>query len=218
MKLGLEGKTAFVSGGSKGIGKAIALALADEGVNVNISGRDIKSLERTYGEISVKGVNCIIYQSDLLYTAKDLRFGNVDILINNVGGMGTSNNYPEIMRKNYGITSSLTYNFLKQNRPWGRVITIASIYGKEKGHNPGFDASKSAQIAYMKSLAGKYEGITFNTICPGHIDVGKPFPDNPKIIGKPDDIAGIVTFLCSDLAKHINGACITVDGGQSYSY
>ena len=74
----------------------------------------------------------------------------------------------------------------------------------------------------MKSMAGKCAKITFNTICPGHIDVGKPFVQigfrKPKIIGKPEDVADIVTFLCSDKASHINGAVITVDGGESHAF
>ena len=122
------------------------------------------------------------------------------------------------MKKNYGIAVELTTKFLLQDLKWGRVITISSIYGKEKGHNPYFTAAKAAEIAYMKTLAGQHKGITFNTICPGHTDVGRPFPDNPKIIGKPEDVANIVTFLCSELANHINGAIITVDGGASHSF
>jgi 3-oxoacyl-[acyl-carrier protein] reductase len=112
---------------------------------------------------------------------------------------------------------TLTNEFVEHKNK-GRVITISSIYGKEKGENPGFCAAKSAQIAYMKSMAGKYNKITFNTICPGHIDVGKPFPDNPKVLGKPKDVANLVVFLCSDKARHINGATITVDGGESHSF
>jgi NAD(P)-dependent dehydrogenase (short-subunit alcohol dehydrogenase family) len=70
----------------------------------------------------------------------------------------------------------------------------------------------------MKNLSGRYEGITFNTICPGHIDVGKLMGSYAGKAGKPEDIAGIATFLCSEKAKHINGACIVVDGGESKSF
>jgi len=137
----------------------------------------------------------------------------------------------EIMVMNYENMLNFTYEYLKKKRKWGRVITISSIYGKEKGPNPGFTAAKAAQIAFMKSLAGKHEGITFNIICPGHIDTGKPnvkyaylmekilkFPYKPEKIGKPEDVANIVCFLCSDKAKHIDGAVITVDGGESHSF
>jgi 3-oxoacyl-[acyl-carrier protein] reductase len=144
-----------------------------------------------------------------------------DILINNVGGRGTwrSEDAGKTMWINYGVTKELTETFLKaRKRKGGRVITIASIYGKEKGPNPYFTAAKSAQIAYMKSMAGKVKGYTFNTICPGHIDVGKKFPDKPKVIGKPEDVANLVVYLCSNKANHINGACITCDGGVSHGF
>ncbi|MCH7534200.1 MAG: SDR family oxidoreductase [Bacteroidetes bacterium] len=197
MELKLKGKTALVTGGSKGIGLAIKKVLEKEGVKVI-------SWSRTEGvDLMIKNVP---------------EFPDVDILINNVGGGGTSYDVEYVFYKNIGLASYFTKQFMKQGKTWGRVITISSIYGKEKGHNPTFTGAKAAQIALMKSLAGTYKGTTFNTICPGHIDVGKEFPDNPKVIGKPEDVAGIVTFLCSDKAKHINGATITVDGGESHSF
>jgi 3-oxoacyl-[acyl-carrier protein] reductase len=102
-----------------------------------------------------------------------------------------------------------------RERGWGRIITISSIFGKEAGGRPWFNMAKAAEISLMKSLAGKYRGITFNSIAPGHIDIGtKNFTGQ----GKPEDVANIVVFLCSDRAKHINGACITVDGGESRSF
>lgn len=197
MNLELKGKTALVSGGSHGIGLAIKKALEAEGVKVI-------SWSRSEG-------------IDLLKKIPKLPY--IDFLINNVGGMGTAKDAEMIMKLNYHVMEKLTKDLLFNIEPEnGRVITISSIFGKEKGHNPGFTAAKAAQIAYMKSMAGKHKGITFNTICPGHIDVGKPFPDKPTIIGKPEDVAEIVTFLCSDKAKHINGAVITVDGGASHSF
>lgn len=203
MELGLEGKTALVTGGSKGIGKAICEALKKEGVKVT-------SMSRTDG-------------TDLMDDCYVVQFNPVfDILINNVGGMGTCKreDWRDCTYKNYGLTLNFTEKCLPymEKKKWGRVITIASIYGKEKGHNPYFTASKSAQIAYMKSMSDKYQGVTFNSISPGHIDVGKKMDYIPKIIGKPKDVANIVTFLCSDLASHINGTNITVDGGESHSF
>ena len=196
MELNLKGKTALITGGSKGIGLAIKKALEKEGV-------ECISWSRSEGV-------------DLMKEIPEVP--NVDFIIHNVGGMGTAKQelWAKVMHKNYGIMAEI-----ESEMPMGilsRVIIISSIYGKEAGHNPIFDASKSAQIAYAKTSAKNKLGITYNVICPGHIDVGKPFPDNPKIIGKPEDVANIVTFLCSDLASHINGACITVDGGESHSF
>jgi len=70
----------------------------------------------------------------------------------------------------------------------------------------------------MKSCSRKYDGCTFNTICRGHINVGKSFPYKPEKVGKPEDVANIVTFLCSNKASYINGANITVDGGESHAF
>ncbi len=203
MDLNLKDKTAFVTGGSKGIGLAIKEALEIEGVNVT-------SLSRSEGyDLMSNG-----------FPEAHKLARESDILINNLGGMGTCRpeDYMECMKKNYGISIRLIEGFLSRKRDYGRIITISSIYGKEAGHNPGFTATKAAQIAMMKSYSRKYRKTTFNTICPGHIDTGKPFPDDPKIIGQPQDVANLVLFLCSNKAKHINGACITVDGGESISF
>ena|SRR3989344_7344073 len=212
MELGLKGKKALVTGGSKGIGKAIVDLLIQEGAEVMI-------LSRT------QGLKVDVLSDDLSSIPNDF-----DILINNVGGGGrwgseeyeSFNEWDEVYKKNAGAATKLTMKclpYMKQKN-WGRVITISSIYGKESGGRPWFVMAKSAEIALMKSLAGKYEGVTFNTIAPGYINVGKDFGNIPEKakIGFPEDVANLVIFLCSDKAKFINGACITVDGGESRSF
>lgn len=207
MELNLKGKKALITGGSKGIGLAIKKALEKEGVKCI-------SWSRSEGIDLTKGIDIERYQ----------QIGDFDILINNVGGMGTwSEEFAlDIMFKNWGIAQKLT-NLYVNNRESGKVITISSIYGKERGLSPSFTSAKAAQIAYMKTLAGNYntsKKFTFNTVCPGYINTGKldDYDFQYHRVGNPEDVAGIVTFLCSDLAKHINGACITVDGGESRSF
>ncbi len=216
MELNIQGKRALVTGGSKGIGKAIAEALRKEGCIVDICSR-------------TKGIIVDVLKRDL-----SMIKGDYDILINNVGGGGRwgSEEYEEfdewedVYEKNAGVARKLTMKCLHhmKKQKWGRVITIASTYGKEAGGRPWFNMAKAAEISLMKSLAGKYKGITFNSIAPGQIDIGRiTYDPNGKIEnseewGKPEDVAGIVVFLCSDKAKHINGACITVDGGESRSF
>ena len=198
MELNLRGKTALITGGARGIGLAIKKALEEEGVKVI-------SWSRSEGQ-------------DLMKEIPDIP--NVDILINNIGGMGrvTYANSEDCMYKNYQIMNNLTHQFFIQKKYWGRVITISSMFGKEKGRNQYFTAAKAAQIAYMKALSGTVFDTTFNTVCPGYVDVGKPVPSSEFTDIKPEDIANIVTFLCSDRAKHIDGTTITVDGGTSHSF
>jgi len=207
MDLGLDGKRILCTGASHGLGKAIKKALEQEGAEVYDFSRSI-------------GVD-LMTDKGMKYAIDYLRKGYFYGLINNLGGGGTWDwsSWRDVMEKNFGITNQLTNEFLR-NRKTGRVVNIVSIYGKEKGHNPIFTASKSAIIAYTKSLATQYQNtnITLNCIAPGEIDVGKPFPDKPKVIGKPEDVAGIVAFLCSNEAGHINGATISVDGGASHSW
>ena len=228
MDLYLHEKYVLITGGSRGIGKAIAKSLTKEGCNVTICARNKGDLENAMEEIECTGIQADCTKEEDIKRVVN-HFTDLHILINNVGGggrWGTENfenfeEWDEVYNKNAGAAIKFTMKclpYMKKNR-WGRVITIASIYGKEGGGRPWFNMAKSAEISLMKNLAlRKYYGITFNSVCPGHIDIGKEFPYKPETMGKPEDVANIVTFLCSDKAKHINGACITVDGGESYSF
>jgi 3-oxoacyl-[acyl-carrier protein] reductase len=193
---------AVITGASHGIGLAIKKQLEKEGIEV----MDL-SLETGW---------------DLMHTYPSRVFA--EILINNVGGMGTCKpeDAEDCMEKNYGVAMQMTRAFLKVKRKFGRVITISSIYGKEKGPNPYFTAAKSAQIAFMKSLSGSVKGTTFNTICPGYINTKpeiKRYANKVNApIGKPQDIANLVSYLISDKANFIDGACIVCDGGYSKSF
>jgi 3-oxoacyl-[acyl-carrier protein] reductase len=157
--------------------------------------------------------------------------GGVDILVNCVGGGGRWGNTPldtpmevwdQGYQKNARCAEQLTLAFLPMmvKRGWGRVVTIASIHGREAGSNPWFMMAKSAEIALMKglavdsSLAGR--GVTFNTVAPGYIYIeGK---DTEPSVGTPEDVAAAVVFLCSQQASHVNGACLPVDGGEGKAF
>jgi 3-oxoacyl-[acyl-carrier protein] reductase len=160
-----------------------------------------------------------------------LTWGRVDILVNNVGGGGRWGTrleetgdqvWIETHTKNVMAAVRFTRHVLPlmaANR-WGRVVTIASVYGKEAGGAPWFTMAKSAEIALMKTLAldRRYKGITFNTVAPGPIRVGNPAEEEGVRYGNPQDVAAVVAFLCSEQAKWVNGACIVVDGGESRSF
>lgn len=257
---GLENKTALITGGSHGIGFAIAEALAIQGVHLAICSRSDYRLQESKKKLGKYGINLLTIKADVLdqgsseyiYQEVKKQWGGVDILINNVGGGGRWGNerveltedrvWMEVLQKNVLTAAYLTSRFIPfmLDKKWGRVITITSIFGKEGGGRPWFNMAKSAEVALMKSLSlTKYlvrSGITFNTVAPGGIYIeGAGFEDEKnkdpagfhRIIddeyplgrmGRPEEVANVVSFLCSNLATLVNGAQITVDGGQTKAF
>jgi len=193
MDLNLKGKYALVTGGSHGIGRSIALALAEEGCNVAICARKKDWIEQTVAELKAKGVESMGISADVLIP-EDIdpvmkavidSWGTIHILVNNVGGGGrwgspiveeTSEQvWLDVYNKNALAAIRFTMKaipFMRQQK-WGRVITISSIYGREGGGRPWFNMAKSAEISLMKTLAmTRYlirDGITFNSVAPGGI-------------------------------------------------
>lgn len=132
----------------------------------------------------------------------------------------------------------LVIPFMRRQK-WGRVVTVSSIYGREGGARPWYAMAKSAEISLMKSLSQRRElvrdGITFNTIAPGAVmipDTGfhRERTVNPggfaawvdanfplSRLGEPEEVASLVVFTCSERASLINGACLTIDGGEGRS-
>lgn len=202
---------ALVSAGTRGIGAAISVELAANGIKVDAISRS-------------NGYDLSTYPG--LEAARHLPVP--DILINNVGGGGRFGTEEEVFSKNVGCMIALTEWALPHmvNAGWGRIVTISSIHGREYGSRPIFMAAKAAQIAYMKGMSRDKTyvrcGITFNTVCPGNVYVeGKPRVDEDALplgrMGTPQEIAKLVGFLCSNDASYINGSCITADGGESYA-
>ena len=260
MNLGIKGKYALITGGSHGIGRSIALTLAEEGCNVAIFSRNKNRVNKVVKGIEEKGVECIGISADAMIS-KDIEkviqkiidsWKTIHILINNVGGGGRWGNevvektsedvWIDVYNKNALTAVRFTMKVIPymKKQKWGRVVTISSILGKEGGGRPWFNMAKSAEISLMKTLAMKPDlvrnGITFNSVAPGSImipDTGweKEMEKNPKEfekkikkefplgrLGTPTEVANAVIFLCSKQASLINGACITVDGGESRSF
>ena len=170
MNLNLKNKRALVSGGTHGIGEAIALKLESEGCSVCVFSRSqerVDIMKKKLKNDSICLVADVLDNTSYSYVENEInsKWGGVDIVINNVGGGGrwgkpdmleTSDfTWQEVYDKN--VTSAMKYAkmFLPymMKKKWGRIITITSIYGKQAGGRPWFNIAKSAQTTLMKNLA-----------------------------------------------------------------
>lgn len=193
MDLQLQGKVAIVTGGTHGIGRAIALSLAAEGAKVAVCSRTEARVKGMTADLAALTKEFICTVADVTQTA-DLdrllaevttRWGTVHILVNNVGGGGRWGKeiyeeteetvWMEVYEKNVLSAIRLTKKvlpFMRRQR-WGRVVTITSIFGRESGGRPWFCMAKSAQTSFMKAMAKAgylaQDGITFNSVAPGAI-------------------------------------------------
>ena len=257
MDLELSGKLALVTGGTHGIGLAIAQSLAKEECGIIVCSRSADRITEALKTLNNTGALNLGYEFDalsrksvqeLITTIFSQYPDGIDILINNVGGGGRWGNenildndmcvWDEVYQKNVGVAIQLTTAFLpgmiKKN--WGRVIGITSIYGRYCGGRPWFNVAKFSETALFKNLSLDRnlirKGITFNTVAPGGImipDTGwevERKKDPVKFeqmlnddfplgrLGTADEVANVVTFLCSPKASLVNGASILVDGGE----
>lgn len=161
------------------------------------------------------------------------RWGKSDVLAN---GMEV---WDEVYQKNVGVSIQLTTAFLPGMlfQQWGRVIGVTSIYGRHCGGRPWFNVAKFAETALFKNFSSNREfirsGVTFNTVAPGNIMIPEtgwaaekesdPAAFRKRMLeefplgrmGNPEEVAYVITFLCSQKASFVNGASILVDGGES---
>jgi 3-oxoacyl-[acyl-carrier protein] reductase len=189
------GKNALVTGGSHGIGLAIAEALAREGVNVAICSRSVERLNKAKEYLTQFGTEIIALKFEALNAngpeevSKFLltQWTHIDILINNVGGGGrwgdenvletADSVWSEVFQKNALCAAYFIKHVLSGmiKNKWGRVVCITSLFGKEGGGRPWFSMAKSAEVALMKSLSLDKNlvrnGITFNSVAPGGIAI-----------------------------------------------
>jgi len=186
MDLGLKGKVALVTGASRGIGKASALALAGEGCNVAICARGKEALDQAAEEIRAKGVEALAVQADVT-KSEDVKnfvaqaaeeFGHIDILVNNAG-TGRLSDLMELPEEEFRYNMDLMFFGLircskevvphMRKQGWGRIINISSIFGKQPGGLVDYDAIKAAVIMFTKDLANYLakDNILVNAVCPG---------------------------------------------------
>ena len=188
MDFNLKGKTAIIGGSSKGLGKACAIALAREGVNIVLCARNLSTLIEIQREIEALRAQVLAVQADMSSLIDNehvvretvYQFGGIDILVNNSGGPKpgtfrdiTENDFDE------AYNSVLKYNIRMINhclpymeaRGWGRIINIASITVKEPSPNMVLsNIFRSAVVSYAKTISKELisKGITINNVCPGY--------------------------------------------------
>ena len=239
----LGGRTAFVTGSTRGIGLAIARALHKAGAKVAIVGRDesrarIVALELGEGTV---GVACDVAdagQVEAAIAAAEKALGPIDILVNNAG-LTRDNILLRLSEEDWDavLDANLKGAFLTtravikgmMKRRAGRIINISSVVGLtgNKGQ-ANYAASKAGLVGLTKSVAKEYasRGVLANCIAPGFIetDMTAALPSEARTalleqialgrLGRPDDIAAAVLFLASDLAAYITGQVLVVDGGM----
>jgi 3-oxoacyl-[acyl-carrier protein] reductase len=168
--LGIAGRVALVTGGSRGLGRQVALTLAREGCHVAVCARGAEGLEQTIQELKALSPRSIGVQADVTQVDDGRRFheeaaatlGPVDILVNNVGGSrggrdfeaATDEDWQDTLDLNLFSTIRMTRLVLPgmRERRWGRIVNIASIFGREHGGGPTYMAAKAAVIALTKHL------------------------------------------------------------------
>ena len=233
----LEGKTALVTGASRGIGRAIAAELANAGATVVIgyhSGKD--EAAEVAGELGCRAVQADVSDPE---DAKRLveEAGDVDVLVNNAGITrdGLLVRMPDedwrvVLDTNLGGTFNTCRAASRgmMKRRGGAIVNLSSISGVHG--NPGqtnYSAAKAGIIGFTKSLARELgsRGVRANVVAPGYIStrLTNELPDELKEsmlantplgrFGEPEDVAGVVRFLCSDAASFITGEVLLVDGG-----
>jgi 3-oxoacyl-[acyl-carrier protein] reductase len=240
MDLGIRGKTALVTGASMGIGRGIATALAREGVRLAVVARRRNLLEELEKEL---GQKLVIIEQDFLKPGAPEAIakaaleglGSVEILINNAGGSrkftldSNEAQWEEALTLNFTRQRQLAHQLLApmMARKWGRIVNITGK-SEPEGLNGAF-AAKAAMHAWAKGLSREVgrHGITVNSIPPGRImseQILRNYPPEYRKkqseeeipvgeYGQPADIANLVCFLVSPLARYITGAVIPVDGG-----
>jgi len=188
MDLGLTGKVAFIGGGSRGLGKAIATSLATEGARIALTARGAETLEAAATEIRSAGGEVMAEAVDLTDPAAALaairkteaELGPVDILVANLGGsrgdktaMASDEEWDEVLDLNFRATQRLCRAVIPgmKERGQGVILTVSSIYGREWGGAVSYNASKAALIAFTKSLARELipHGIRVNSLAPGSV-------------------------------------------------
>lgn len=239
----LTGRTAVVTGSTRGIGRAIAEALAAAGARVAVVGRDKPRADEVAAEIGqgAQGFACDVSETaqvNALIEDVEKAFGRIDILVNNAGLTRDNimlrlkdEDWDAVLNANlrgaFASTRAAVRGMMKRRS--GRIINISSVVGLigNKGQT-NYAASKAGLIGMTKSVAKEFasRGILANVVAPGFIESDMTNALTPEQraqlfsqvplerLGSPGDVAAAVLFLASDLSAYITGQVLVVDGGM----
>jgi 3-oxoacyl-[acyl-carrier protein] reductase len=239
--LGIEGRAALVVAGSRGLGRASAEALAQEGVRVMLSSRSQSALVEAATAMRASGAEVETEVADItepgsparLVEATARAFGSVDIVVANAGGppAGRALDVDDAMLEaalNANLMSAVRLTrevvpFMRQ-RGWGRICCLASYSVVQPVPTLALsNAARTGLWAWAKTaaqdLASERSGITLNLICPGphSTDRMRELGGSGATgqMGRPEDFGSLVAVLCSEPARFVNGAALVVDGGAT---
>jgi 3-oxoacyl-[acyl-carrier protein] reductase len=243
ISIDLSGRTALVTGSTRGIGRAIADTLAAAGARVAVVGRDRARAEETASAVSpeARGFACDvadIASVTALVESVEKDLGGVDILVNNAGLTRDNilfrlkdDDWDAVLNTNlrgpFALIRAASRGMMK--RRWGRIINVASIVGLvgNKGQ-ANYAASKAGLIGLTKTVAKELasRNILANVIAPGFVETDMTAAMTPEAraqlfqqiplerLGSGQDVAGLVAFLSSEYAAYITGQVFVVDGGM----
>ncbi len=238
-------RVAFVTGGTRGIGRAVSARMRAAGYNVaaGYAGNEVaaKAAAAELGLFVVKGNVSSFADCAAAVKRVEAELGPIDVLVNNAGitrdavlHRMTEEQWNEVIHVNLASIFNMTRNVIEgmRERNYGRIVNISSING-QKGQigQTNYSAAKAGMIGFTKALAQENakKGITVNTVAPGYVDTemvsAVPKPVLDQIIagipvgrlGMADEIARCVAFLASEDAGYITGTTLSVNGGQYIS-
>jgi acetoacetyl-CoA reductase len=238
-------RVAFVTGGTRGIGRAICQRLCADGMKVaaGYSGNDAaaEACARELNIMVVKGNVGVFDDCRRAVEQVEAELGPVDVLVNNAGitrdgvfHRMTSDQWSDVIRVNMDSLFNMTRQVIEgmREREWGRIINISSING-QKGQigQTNYSAAKAGMIGFTKALAleNAKKGVTVNCIAPGYIDTEMVQAVPPKVLesivaqipvgrlGRGEEIADMVAFLAGEHAGYVTGSTLSLNGGQYMS-